>query len=192
MRRPELKYQRHLHFNENQFTPGQVLAARRKEQLANRIHHHATGETMIQHHDSVSEEKETKELPMIETSDHKVSAVPSLENGSINTSTTAVPGDHSHDPHHLLGHTSAQKKPHVSRVKLPAVVEAKIHHHTYPEGHLAALQAAHIAVDGPMHGTNKKKRSSVVDISRLRRTSVSAFVGSGQQRKKSVEFTASK
>eukprot|EP01033_Poteriospumella_lacustris_P003113 gene3113-2286_t len=64
-------------------------------------------------------------------------------------------------------------------LSLPAIIEAKIHEKKYPPGHLAAVQAAHIALDGQLRGRkgqrgrNNKRQS--VDAARLRRTSANAF-----------------
>jgi hypothetical protein len=215
MRRPELKYQRHLHFNETQVTPGQVLAARRNEQLARRMAGYQTGgggASPPPQDDKDSDQKDQEDKgdggeKNEKTEDKLLPSPPKINSNATIEQLDSVPtspylqfnpgNEHTSTSHHLSSHNNIgerkkTKLPHVSRVKLPASVEAKLHSHTYAAGHLEAVHAAHLAVDGPAIGNDEKygkKRGSVADASRLRRISATAFALTPQQRKKGAEIS---
>lgn len=189
-RRPELRYQRHLHFNENKFTPGEVLAARRKEQLEQRMERDRLGITAedagATTTGSSDQGNESSSSTAVTTT--TTTATATAVDGA-GTAAAAAEGEQQTgaDTTAGTGTSSAPSEPSAGGgggrrvlLSLPAIIEAKIHEKKYPPGHLAAVQAAHIAIDGQLRGRKAQrgrnnKRQSVVDAARLRRTSANAF-----------------
>lgn len=184
-RRPELRYQRHLHFNENKFTPGEVLAARRKEQLEHRMERDRLGIT----DDAVTTTGSDQALALTDGSSSTAVTTTSSPStataGGDGTATAVAEGEQAHPAGTNAAGTGTSAPAEQSTggrrglLSLPAIIEAKIHEKKYPPGHLAAVQAAHIALDGQLRGRkgqrgrNNKRQS--VDAARLRRTSANAF-----------------
>lgn len=176
-RNPQLKYQRHLHFNETKLTAGQVLAARRKEQLEQRIEYDRLGISPPSRSSSPSSHAA---LAAIKNTAADESGVDGESDKDVKQSRPSVsqPSGETHE----RSVSSAKPRGHSTLpFNLPMIVEVKMHEHSYPPGHLDAVRAAHIAVNGLHHDDKNKKgknKRKSVETTRLRRLSANAFTTS--------------